>query len=167
MCAVGVSSWHKHLSGLPFYDSLQTAWKEMKRFIGFREESGQERAWGGWGSCRAQVPLWYLRTCGFFARQVKCVVCILCLPLSLSPFLSLSLWEPYLCILLGICCLLFLCFWGTCSQPLYLPNVISNRGSLCVALRFCSPFWKVEEGWEWYCHLCANPLPSSCCCCCC
>ena len=87
--------------------------------------------------------------------------------LYLCPFLSLSLWEPSLCILLGICCLLFLCFWGTCSQPPYLPNVISNRGSLCVALRFCSPFWKVEEGWEWYCHLCANPLPSSCCCCCC
>lgn len=85
-----VSSWHQHLSGLLFYDSLQTAWKEMKRFIGSEEESGQERAWGGWGSWRTQVPLWCLRTCSFFASQVRHVVCILCLCLYLYLYFSFS-----------------------------------------------------------------------------
>lgn len=90
--------------------------KEMKKFIGSEEESGQKRAWGQWGPCRAQVPLWCLWTRGvFFAGQVRCVLCILILFPPPSPFLSLSLsgsqlnafsLEPTISL-----------FWKAWSQP--------------------------------------------------
>lgn len=42
-----VLSCHVHLSRQLLYDSLYTPWKDMKRFISSKEESGQERARGG------------------------------------------------------------------------------------------------------------------------
>lgn len=52
---------HVHLSRLFLYDSLYTTWKEMKRFIRYREESGQEREHEAASSPRSQVPFWFLR----------------------------------------------------------------------------------------------------------
>lgn len=118
--------------------------KEMKRFIGSEEESGQERARGEWGSCRAQVPLWYLRTHGFFAGQVRYVLRSLIL-LSPHPHLSFlpspllgtifvhSLWNllPFISL-----------FWEIWSHSANHHFGISN-GAIVLVLCFWSFFWKV------------------------
>lgn len=59
VCLLALSC-HVHLSRQLLYDSLYTTWKDMKRFISYKEESGQERAWGGELS-PSQVPFWFLR----------------------------------------------------------------------------------------------------------
>lgn len=92
--------------------------KEMKRFIGSEEESGQKRAWGERGSCRAQVPLWCLRTRGMFcwpsevcashSHPLSAASRCLSLPLShlMGSHLGAFSLEPIISL-----------FWETWNQP--------------------------------------------------
>lgn len=106
--------------------------KEMKRFIGSGEESGQE---GAWGELRFPSDV---STHGFFAGRVRCVLCILILS-PISPLsLSLSLTGSHLCALSLELSAFYFFVLGNLESAFGISN-----GAIFLALCFWNSFWKM------------------------